>query len=139
MPAGWARIPALRHALATYPYTTTFWILDQDSIIMNPALSLEAHITSSSRLRSLMLRDVSIVPPESVIKTYRHVPPEKVQFILTQDAGGLSPGSMIVRRGEWAHYFLDAWYDPLFRFYNFQNAEQHALVCIFPPPPPPHM
>ncbi|KAL0635347.1 putative alpha-1,6-mannosyltransferase mnn11 [Maublancomyces gigas] len=130
VPAGWARIPALRHAIATFPYSTTFWLLDQDSIIMNPALSLEAHITSTDRLRSLMLRDVPIVPPESVIKTYRHVAAEKVQFILTQDADGLSPGSMIVKRGEWASYFLDTWYDPLFRFYNFQNAEQHALEHI---------
>ena len=125
-PSGWARIPALRHAMATFKHSKYFWYLDQDAIIMNPALSIETHIVE--RLGSLVRRDVPIVPPESIIKTYRHVPPERVQFILTQDKTGLQPGSMLLKAGPWSHYLLDAWYDPLFRFYNFAKAEQNALV-----------
>jgi mannan polymerase II complex MNN11 subunit len=133
VPSGWARIPALRHAMAAYPYSSTFWFLDQNSIIMNPSLSLEAHITAPQRLSKLMRRDVPIVPPDSVIRTYRHVPADRVQFIISQDVEGLAPTSMIVKRGEWASYLLDAWYDPLFRLYNFQKAERHALVCSLVP------
>ncbi|KAI7660834.1 hypothetical protein KC318_g9827, partial [Hortaea werneckii] len=43
---------------------------------------------------------------------------------------GLAGGSMLIRSGEWAKYFLDAWFDPLFRSYNFQKAEGHALEHI---------
>lgn len=112
--------------MATFKHSEYFWYLDQDAIIMNPALSIESHIVE--RLGSLIRRDVPIVPPDSVIKTYRHVPPERVQFILSQDKTGLQPGSMLFKAGPWSQYMLDAWYDPLFRFYNFAKAEQNALV-----------
>jgi len=129
-PGGWASIPAIRHAMSLYKHSDYFWYLDQDAIIMNPSMSLEKHITNPSRLGSIMRRETSIVPPDSIIKTYRHVPPERIQFIISQDAEGLQPGSMIVRSGPWAHYFLDAWYDPIFRFYSWGKAETHALVHI---------
>jgi len=79
-----------------------------------------------------MRRGVPVVPPNSIIETYKYVTPERVQFIVTQDAEGLQPGSMIIKAGPWAHFFLDAWFDPLFRYYGFQKAEQHALVCSVP-------
>lgn len=120
--------------MAVYGHSDNFWYLDQNALIMNPTLSLEKHITSYSRLGSLMIKDVPIVPPDSVIRSYRHTPPERIQFILTQDHDGLNPGSFIIKRGMWARYFLDVWYDPLFRMYNFQKAEQHALVNIIPHP-----
>jgi len=125
----WARIPAIRHAMKEYKYSTYFWALDQDAVIMNPSLSLEEHVLAPGRLGSIMRRGVPVVPPSSIIETYKYVPPERVQFIITQDAEGLQPGSIIVKAGPWAHYFLDAWFDPLFRSYGFQKAEQHALVC----------
>jgi len=120
--------------MAAYKYSEYFWYLDQDAIIMNPSLSLEDHVLG--RLNSLMRRDVPIIPPSSVIKTYRHVPAERMQFILTQDREGLQPGSMLISNGEWANYLLDAWYDPMLRFYNFAKGERNALVqpprAIFP-------
>ncbi|KAI5800018.1 galactosyl transferase GMA12/MNN10 family-domain-containing protein [Geopyxis carbonaria] len=130
VPQGWARIPAIRHAMTEFKYSEYFWYLDQNAIIMNPALSLEEHITNPARLNTLIRRDVPVVPPESVIKTYKHVPAERIHFILSQDHEGLQPGSMIIRAGEWSKYLLDAWYDPMFRFYNFQKAETHALEHI---------
>jgi mannan polymerase II complex MNN11 subunit len=114
--------------MTEYPWSDYFWYLNQDAIIMNPALSLEEQITNPKRLNTLMQRDIPVVPPDSVIRTYKHIPPERIQFIISQDHDGLQPGSMIIRNGAWARFFLDAWYDPMFRFYNFQKAEQHALV-----------
>lgn len=123
--------------MTEYQWSDNFWYLDQDAIIMNPALSLEQHILAPKRLGTQMRRDVPVVPPDSVIRTYKHVQPDKIMLIISQDHDGLQPGSMIIRRSEWAKYFLDAWYDPMFRFYNFQKAEQHALVCDpFPSPIP---
>ena len=95
---------------------------------MNPSLSLESHILEKKRLESLMLKDKPVVPPDSVIKTFSHLKGDKIDIVLTQDGEGLCQGSFIVRRGEWARFFLDTWFDPLYRSYNFQKAEGHALV-----------
>ncbi|KAF8471984.1 galactosyl transferase [Kalaharituber pfeilii] len=129
-PAGWARIPATRHAMSLFDESEWFWYLDQNSIIMNPSLGIQSHVTAQRRLGSLMLRNVPIVPPDSVIRTYRHTPPERIHFILTQDHDGLNPGSFLIKQGSWARYFLDVWMDPLFINYNFRRAEQMALEHI---------
>lgn len=77
-----------------------------------------------------MRTDTPVVPPDSVIKTFSHLKPERVDFILSQDREGLAGGSLLIRTGDWAKYFLDTWYDPLYRSYNFQKAEGHALEHI---------
>ena len=95
---------------------------------MNPSINLKSHVLDAKRLESLMLRDKPVVPPDSVIRTFSHLKGDKVDLILTQDNEGLAQGSFILRRGEWAKFFLDTWFDPLYRSYNFQKAEGHALV-----------
>ena len=84
------------------------------------------------RLESLMIKDQSVVPPDSVIKTFSHLKGSQVDVVLTQDKEGLAQGSFIVRRGEWSKFFLDTWFDPLYRSYNFQKADTHALVSDLP-------
>jgi len=127
-PKSWALVPALRHAMTKYPWTTYFFAISPHTVIMNPSLSLESHILEKSRLESLMLKDKPVVPPDSVIKTFSHLKGDKIDLVLTQDGEGLCQGSFIVRRGDWARFFLDTWFDPLYRNYNFQKAEGHALV-----------
>lgn len=95
---------------------------------MNPALKVEDHIMAPKRLESLMIKDQSIVPPDSVIKTFPNLKGENVDLVLTQDKDGLSQASFIIRKGEWSKFFLDTWFDPLYRSYNFQKADLHALV-----------
>lgn len=126
-PASWSLVPAVRHALTLHPQTPWFFSLSPHSLIMNPSLSLQNHVLNPSTLSTLMLRDIPIVPPDSVIHTFSHLSPSKVDLILTQDAENLSPSSFLLRRGEWAKYFLDSWMDTLYRTYNFQKAEGHAL------------
>lgn len=94
---------------------------------MNPELSVYQHIMSPSRLKEIVLTDKPIVPPDSVIHTSRNLNPEEIDFVITQDGEGLAQDSFIIRKGDWAQYFLDAWFDPLYRSYNFQRAEGHAL------------
>lgn len=129
-PKSWTIIPALRHAMTLYPHTPYLFYLSPTAVIMAPELSLESHLMSPSRLESIMLSDKSVVPPDSVIKTFSHVRGSNVDFVLTQDSKGLSQHSMVLRTGEWAKFFLDAWFDPLYRSYNFQKAERHALEHI---------
>lgn len=116
--------------MTLYPYTPLVFYLTSTALIMNPALDLESHIMNPQRLESLMLVDKPVVPPDSVIKTFSHLKPDRIDFVLTQDNEGLAGGSMLLRNGEWAKFFLDSWFDPLYRSYNFQKAEAHALEHI---------
>jgi len=126
-PESWAKIPAMRHAITKNPHSSYFFYLDHRALITNPALSLEKHIMSKPRLESLMLLDQPVVPPDSIIKTFHNRNAEHIDLVLTQDHEGLSTASFIIRRGDWAKFFLDAWFDALYRSYNFQKAEAHAL------------
>jgi mannan polymerase II complex MNN11 subunit len=120
----------MRHAMTVFPHSTFFWFLDSSALIMNPTLPLEANILDKARLESLMIVNVPVVPPDSVIRTFAHLKGDRIDLILSQDKDGLNTNSFIVRRGDWARYFLDAWYDPIYRSYNFQKAETHALEHI---------
>src|SRR6266536_3208028 len=133
-PSTWSLIPAVRHTLNIHTYTPWVFSLSPHSLIMDPSISLESHVLNPTRLASLMLKDIPVVPPDSVIHTFSHLKPEKVDFVLTQDVESLSHGSFLIRRGEWARYFLDSWGDLLYRKYNFQKAEKHALVRSRYPP-----
>jgi len=130
VPRSWARIPALRHAMTVFPHSAYFFYLDHRALIMNPSFRIEEHIMDRKRLEDLMITDVPVVPPDSVIKTFSHLKGDRIDLVLTQDKEGLLHNSFIIRRGEWAKYFLDAWFDPLYRSYNFQKSEQHALEHI---------
>jgi mannan polymerase II complex MNN11 subunit len=113
--------------MTKYPQTKYFWLVDQNTLIMNPDLTIES-IMDAKRLDALMIKDQPIVPPDSVIKTFTHLHGDQIDFALTQDKDGLAPISFILKRGDWSKFFLDTWFDPLYRSYNFQKAETHALV-----------
>lgn len=127
-PFTWTKVVAMRDTLTKFPDCTYVWFLEQDSFIMNPKLTIEEHVMKPARLESLMIKDQPIVPPDSIIKTFTHLKGQDVDFVLTQDHDGLSPGSFVIRNGEWARFFLETWFDPIYRTYNFQKAEAHALV-----------
>ncbi|GKZ19178.1 hypothetical protein AbraIFM66951_008012 [Aspergillus brasiliensis] len=129
-PKSWAVLPALRHAMASHPYSKYFFHLDAHALIMNPSKSLESHVLDKDRLESLMLKDVSVVPPDSIIKTFSHLQAQDVDLIMTTDAEDLSSGSFLIRQGDFAKYFLDFWFDPLYISYNFAKAETHVLDHI---------
>jgi len=130
IPSSWSTIPALRHAMTLYPHTPWLFYLTSTALIMNTRETLHDRILEPRKLESMMIVDKPVVPPDSVIKTFSHLRGERVDFILTQDKEGLAGGSMLIRTGEWAKFFLDAWFDPLYRSYNFQKAEGHALEHI---------
>jgi mannan polymerase II complex MNN11 subunit len=126
-PSSWAKIPAMRHAMTKWPHSKYFWLLDEHALIMNPDMTIDS-IMDPKRIDTLMMRDQPIVPPDSVIRTFNHLHGDQIDFVLTQDSEGLAPNIFILKRGDWAKFFLDTWFDPLYRSYNFQKAEAHALV-----------
>lgn len=129
-PLSWAKIMAMRHAISKYPDCKYMWYLDQNAYIMDPTRSLETHLTEPNILEQLMIKDYPVVPPDSIIKTFSHLKGENSDFIVAQDKEGLMATSLVIRNGDWARYFLETWLDPLFRSYNFQKAERHALVRL---------
>jgi mannan polymerase II complex MNN11 subunit len=129
-PASWTTVVALRDALTKYPECRYVWHLDASGFVMNPKLRLEEHVMHPAKLEQLMKRDVSVVPPDSIIKTFSHLKAKDVELVLTQDKEGLSAGSLVLRNGEWAKFFLETWFAPIYRSYNFQKAEVHALVRL---------
>ncbi|OJJ44035.1 hypothetical protein ASPZODRAFT_154010 [Penicilliopsis zonata CBS 506.65] len=129
-PRSWAMVPALRHAMASHSHSKYFFHLGPHALIMNPSISLESHVLDSKRIESLMMKDVSVVPPDSIIKTFSHLKSNDVDVIFTQDKQDISPDSFIIKQGEFARFFLDVWFDPLYRKYNFAKAEIHALDHI---------
>ncbi|KAF2730492.1 alpha-1,6-mannosyltransferas-like protein subunit [Polyplosphaeria fusca] len=129
-PPSWAKVPALRHAMTLNPTSQFFWYLDSTALIANPSISLQSHILDKSRLEKLMIVNEPVVPPDSVIKTFGNLKGDRIDVIVSQDKEGLCVNSLFVKQGEWAKYFLDAWFDPIYRSYNFQKAEAHALEHI---------
>lgn len=89
-----------------------------------------------------MRKDIPVVPPDSVIHTFSHLKPNQAYLILTQDMDNIAHTSFLLRntnaipvahgqpKESWSHYLLDAWFDPLYRAYAFQKAENHALEHI---------
>lgn len=90
--------------------------------------SLEEHILGQRKLEGLMIKNYPVVPPDSIIRTFSHLRADNVDLIVSQDRSGLVAGSVIVRNSEWSKFFIETWMDPLYRSYNFQKAERHALV-----------
>lgn len=90
--------------------------------------SLEEQILNQRRLESLMIKNYPVVPPDSIIRTFSHLRADNIDFIVSQDTSGLVAGSVILRNSEWSKFFIETWMDPLYRSYNFQKAERHALV-----------
>lgn len=129
-PPTWSRVPAMRHAMTLYPGSTFFWYIDSTALIMTPSIPIHTSLLTSSKLESLMITNAPVVPPDSVIKTFSNLKGDRIDFVVTQDKDGLAPSSFVVRNGEWAKFFLDAWFDPIYRSYNFQKAESHALEHI---------
>ena len=121
---------AIRHAIAKYPDAKWIWYIHDDAFIMDPKTKFE-HLVTDKGLDEAMIKGQPLVPPESIIRTFSHIKGKEVDLVLTQDQQGISLGSFAIRNTEWAKFLLDTWYDPVYRNYNFQKAELHAMVSFF--------
>ncbi|KAL2265708.1 hypothetical protein VTJ83DRAFT_6808 [Remersonia thermophila] len=127
-PASWALVPAVRDALTRFPRCAYVWYLDAAGFVMNPRLKLEEDILRPAQLDKLMRRDVPVAGTDGAVKTLASLKAEDAELVLTQDGGeGLAAGSFVLRNGEWAKFFLETWFGPLYRSYKFKKAEAHAL------------
>jgi mannan polymerase II complex MNN11 subunit len=116
--------------MTLHPGSTFFWYLDHNALIMNPTIPIHTSLLTPAKLESTMITNAPVVPPDSVIKTFGNLKGDRIDLVIAQDKDGLAPNSFIIKNGEWAKYFLDVWFDPIYRSYNFQKAEFHALEHI---------
>jgi mannan polymerase II complex MNN11 subunit len=110
------------------PHTEFFFSLSPYAIIMNDSFSIVDDIMAKDRMEQLMLKDVPVVPPDSVIHTFSHLRGDQIDLAISKDEEGLNSDSFVLRQGEWSKFLLDTWFDPLYRTYNLQKAQAHALV-----------
>lgn len=127
-PTSWNKVVAMRHAMTKFPNAMYMWYVDVDTFIMNPQLSIEKDIMAPGKLEEMMITDHPVVPPDSIIHTFAHLSGGDVDVLVTQDMDGLATASFVMRNSEWSRFFLETWFDPMYRSYNFQKAETHALV-----------
>lgn len=110
-----------------YKVSTRRLLTFQNAIIMNPNVNIRTEVLEPKKLTNVVLRDIPVVPPDSVIRTYKHVPADRMKFIITQDHDGFQPGSFILKNSLYADFVLDAWADSLYRKYSFAKDEKSAL------------
>ncbi|KAH8174880.1 galactosyl transferase GMA12/MNN10 family protein [Sarocladium implicatum] len=125
-PRSWAKLMAIRHVISKHPDCGYVWFLDEKALILNPKTSLEEHLLEMPKLAETILPPRPIVP-ESIIETFGHLQPKDAALLISQDKSGLAVDSMIVKNSEWAKFLLEQWLEPLYRSYNFEKAERHAL------------
>jgi mannan polymerase II complex MNN11 subunit len=96
---------------------------------MNPSVPIHKHYLSPSSLLILPLRDASLFPPDTSVRTHllRNQPVSQINFILSHGRGILHTGSIVLRGGDYAEFLLDSWNDPLVRSYQFPGEDHQAL------------
>jgi mannan polymerase II complex MNN11 subunit len=119
-----AKIFLVREAMFAFPNAKWMWWLDQDAVIMDQEFDLWQHLVSPPVLKNHMIRDAPILPPESVIHTYKRVPSDQIRFILTQNDRGVSTASFLVTNDPlYGHILMGYWMDPLHRAYQGFGSE----------------
>ncbi|KAH9543216.1 hypothetical protein CY35_13G051900 [Sphagnum magellanicum] len=86
-PPSWSKILAVKKNLPHYDWV--FWN-DADSVVTNPAISLEEIIHSA-----VGDSEVNSMP----------------DFIITKDVTGVNAGMFFFRNSEWSRHFLDLWWN----------------------------
>lgn len=124
-PLEFAKIALMREAMYAFRSSAWLWWLDQDAVIMNHDYDLAADILLNKKtLGALMQRDKPIIPPESIIHTYKRVPARQVRLLMMQNDSGINMASFIVRNDPlYGHLLMDYLADPSQRRYQgFRSA-----------------
>lgn len=126
-----ARIFLMREAAYAFQGVQWLWYLDQDAVIMDHTTAISDTLLTPSSLTNLMIRNAPIIPPESIIHTYRRVPADRIKFIVTQNDRGISTTSFLLRNDDmYGGVLLNYWIDPLHRSYDGFNTYDGAMGPI---------
>lgn len=129
--AKWMRLFCLRAAMHAFPEAEWLWYLDQDGVITNMKVDLEAYLLTANALKGASLRDHPIIPPNGLIRTYKNVNPDNVHFVFTQGDHKVESNSFIVRNDAVGRGMVDHWRGKLYLDYsNFPFGPDSALTHI---------
>lgn len=118
-PLEWAKVNLMREAMFAFSQAAWMWWLEQDAVIMNPKFDIGSQLVFDKEILSKnMIRDAPIIPPQSIIHTYKHVPADQIKFITTQNEAGISMNSYLIRNDQlYGRMLFDYLRDPLHRTY----------------------
>lgn len=130
---GWQKVDILKQTMREFPKAEWFWLLDSETMIMEPERSLEEHIFN--RLDNLTYRTLEEFNPLNLPLDIPYVDyKQDMDFLITQDCGGFNLGSFIVRNSEWTKLLLDIWWDPVGyeqKHMVWEHREQDALEALY--------
>lgn len=118
-PLEWAKVHLTREAMFAFTDGAWLWWLEQDAVILNHSFDIGAQVIFDKHaLSQKMIRDAPIIPPKSIIHTYKFVPSNQIKLITTQNELGISMSSYLVRNDElYGRVLFDYLRDPLHRTY----------------------
>lgn len=128
----WEKVDLMKEAMRQFPKAEWFWWLDLETWIMEPKLSLEKHVFEKIPTFDRNLTYFNPAGLELEIPFVDYSQP--VDMILTQDCGGFTLGSFMLRRSEWTNLLLDVWWDPVFyeqKHMEWVHGEQTALEYLY--------
>lgn len=127
----WARLYCLRAAMFAFPKAKWFWYIDEDSLIMDLSVNMDAYMLDPKILDPIILRDQSIIPPAGLVKTHKNMKAENVKLIVTQSDTKVETVSFLLKNDAVGKGILEIWGDVLYLNYlNFPNGPDSALSHI---------
>ncbi|KAF5102795.1 hypothetical protein D0Z03_000349 [Geotrichum reessii] len=130
-PLEWAKTNLMREAMAAFDKAAWMWWLEQDAVIMDTEFDIGSDLVfDKAKLSKQMIRDAPIIPPESIIHTYKHVRADQIKFITTQNDVGICMASYLIRNDPlYGRILMDYLRDPLHRKYpGFRSAGSGQAV-----------
>lgn len=129
----WEKVDILKQAFRENPNAEWFWWLDLHTFIMEPSISLEEHVLN--QLNDVTYRKLSEFNPLGLTIDKEYVDYDSpIDLVITQDCGGFSLGSFLIRKSEWSEALLDVWWEPVFyeqMHMIWEHKEQDALETLF--------
>lgn len=114
-----AKVLMMREAMYAFEGSKWMWWLDQDAVITNHDYDLVNELLTPENLNKKMNRDAPILPPESIIHTYKRVPASHIKLIVSQNDRGISTSSFLLMNDQlYGKVLMGYWSDPLHRSYN---------------------
>ncbi|CAX44484.1 alpha-1,6-mannosyltransferase, putative [Candida dubliniensis CD36] len=127
----WIRVYCMKAAMFAFPKTKWFWYLDQDGLIMNMNINIYDYILNPEILNSIMLRDLPLIPPDGIIKTYKNAQANSIRFLLIQSNQKIETNSFLMKNDFIGKSMIDIWGDNLyFQYPNFPYGPDSALTHI---------
>lgn len=127
----WVRLYCLRAAMFAFPKAKWFWYLDEDALIMDLSIDMNAYILNPDILDPIIQRDQLLIPGDGSFKTLKNLKAEEIRLILTQSDTKIETVSFLIKNDVIGKAILESWGDNLFLNYmSFPYGPDSAITHI---------